>query len=52
MRLKIADILDEMDEKVTTHGYIYMEDQKGMYGLPHSTGNSCKQTIKAWIHAK
>jgi len=42
MRLKMADILDKitkefkLDQKVTTDGVIYMEIQKGMYGLPQA----------------
>jgi len=42
MQLKMADIPDDiikeykLDQKVTADGFIYMEIQEGMYGLPQA----------------
>ena len=42
MRLKLADLPDDvikhynLESKLTSDGYVYLEVQKGMYGLPQA----------------
>ena len=42
MRLKLKDLPEivishyNLEEKVTTNGWVYVEIKRGMYGLPHA----------------
>ena len=54
LHLKLADIPQNVAEKytleakVTKHGWVYVEIQKGMYGLPHA-GLLVQELLEQWL---